>query len=77
MPKRLIETDKQVHDTTKGRVLVETRFSEEFEVKHGTKQGYVLVPTLFTLFLTVVLITQQQEVKVGVYIRVRFDGGLH
>ena len=76
-PASLIEIIKQFHSGTKGRVVVGTRESESFEVGHGTKQGCVLAPTLFALFLTVVLMVLHQEIQEGVYIRTRSDGGLY
>ena len=75
-PEHLTEIIRQFHEGTKGRVLVGTQVSEDIEVNHGTKQGCVLAPTLFTLFLTVVLTILHQEVQDGVYIRTRTDGKL-
>ena len=75
-PASLIQIIKEFHDGTKGRVVVGARESEAIEVGHGTKQGCVLAPTLFTLFLTVVLTILHQEIQEGVYIYTRSDGGL-
>ena len=75
-PDHLIDIIRQFHEGTKGRVMLGTQMSEDIEVNHGTKQGCVLAPTLFTLFLTVVLTTLHQEIQEGVYIRTRSDGKL-
>ena len=75
-PDHLTDIIRQFHDGTKGKVMVGMQMSETIEVNHGTKQGCVLAPTLFTLFLTVVLTILHQEVQEGIYIRSRTDGKL-
>lgn len=39
----------------------------------GTKQGCVLAPNIFTIFLTVVLIRLKLETSKDVYIRTKHD----
>ena len=75
-PPLLVKIIREFHDGTKGRVSVGNDLSEEIAVSHGTKQGCVLAPTLFSLFLTVVLLIMQEETNDGIYIRHRTDGGL-
>ena len=75
-PETLIDITQQFHDGTKGKVMVGSQLSGDFNVNHGTKQGCVLAPTLFTLFLTVVLMILHKDVQEGVYIRTRSDGKL-
>ena len=50
--------------------------SDTFKINHGVKQGCVLAPTLFTLYLTTVLETVGSNLSKGVYIRTRSDGKL-
>ena len=76
-PQTLIDITQQFHDGTRGKVMVGSQMSDDINVNHGTKQGCVLAPTLFTLFLTVVLTILHQDVQEGVYIRSRSDGKLH
>ena len=71
-----VDIIRQFHDGTRGKVMVGTELSDHIDVNHGTKQGCVLAPTLFTLFLTIVLTILHQEVQEGVYIRTRSDGKL-
>ena len=75
-PDHFVELVKQFHEGTIGRVTVGNRESDEIRVNHGTKQGCVLAPTLFTLFLTTVLLQLWQEIHEGVFIRTRAEGKL-
>ena len=75
-PHDFIEIIKQLHVRTTERVTVSPSESEPLEVNHGTKQVCVLAPTLFTLFLTTVLVILHQEMNEGVNIRRRTDGKL-
>ena len=75
-PDHFVELVKQFHEGTIGRVIVGNRESDEIRVNHGTKQGCVLAPTLFTLFLTTVLLQLRQEIHEGVFIHTRADGRL-
>ena len=67
-PHRFVKIVSEFHAGFKGRVV-----SEEMQMNHGTKQGCVLAPTLFTLFLTLVLMVLHQIINEGVYIRTRGD----
>ena len=75
-PEVLVDIVQQFHDGTRGKVMVGSQLSDGIDVNHGTKQGCVLAPTLFTLFLTIVITILHEEVQEGVYIRTRSDGKL-
>ena len=75
-PEVLIDIVRNFHEGTKGRVNVRTHLSEELEVNHGAEQGCVLASTLFTLFLTAVLLVLREETHEGVFIGTRSDGKL-
>ena len=64
------------HDGAGGRVAVGCKESERFNITHGTKEGCVLAPTLFSLFLSVVLLKMSSEIEHGVFITTRSDGKL-
>ena len=75
-PPKLAKLTQEFHEGTRGKVVVGGEESGVVLVNHGTKQGCVLAPTLFTLFLTVVLLVLHQETEEGVYVRTRIDGKL-
>ena len=75
-PDHLIEMVRLFHDGAEGRVVVGGQESERFSITHGTKQGCVLAPTLFSLFLTVVLLKLSREIESRVHITTRSDGRL-
>ena len=76
-PQKLIDIIKEFHEGMTGKVSISGDISEPFDVGHGVKQGCVLAPTLFTLYLTAVLEVMSSNLKdEGVYIRTRSDGKL-
>ena len=58
------------------QVMIDGETTDAFPVAHGVKQGCVLVPTLFTLFLAAVLEVSNRDTTKDVYITTRSDGRL-
>ncbi|KAL8591100.1 hypothetical protein ACOMHN_058753 [Nucella lapillus] len=50
--------------------------SQPFNISNGVKQGCVLAPVLFNLFLTCVLNHAVRDIQDGVYLKYRMDGSL-
>ena len=59
---------RQLHDGMTGRVSIGGDISDTFPISHGVKQGCVVAPTLFTLYLGAVLETMSANLASGVYI---------
>ncbi|XP_068084800.1 dynein axonemal heavy chain 8 [Anabrus simplex] len=54
-PQYFVDIVKVLHDNTSGQVVHKTIISAPFLLTHGLKQGYVLAPTLFGLYLAAML----------------------
>ena len=65
---------KCFHEGVSGKVSIGGDMSDTFKINHGVKQGCVLAPTLFTLYLAAVLETVGSSLSKGIYIRTRPDG---
>ena len=56
--------------------MMESEFSESFEVTNGIKQGCVMAPTLFSMMFSAMLMGAFQDIDTGFPIRYRFDGNI-
>lgn len=56
--------------------LIFVSYRYTFNINHGVKHSCVLAPTLFTLYLALVLETVESNLSKGVYIRTRSDSKL-
>ena len=54
-------------------VLVVGEFTEDFGVNTGVKQGFVIAPMLFSIFLTAVLHFVRKNMPAGIQLRFRFN----
>ena len=75
-PESFINMSRQFHDGMTGRVSIGGDISVAFPINHGVKQGCVLAPTLFTLYLGAVLETMSANLASGIYIQTHSDGKL-
>lgn len=70
-PDHFISLIMGFHDNMYASVNVGGELSEPFPVKNGVKQGCVLAPTLFSIFLSAVLDEAFSENRTGIYIQTR------
>ena len=55
LPDKFVRILEELHKDTRGAVRADGRVSGEFNISNGVRQGDVLSPTLFNLFLDAVL----------------------
>ena len=74
-PDHFVNLIQALHDSMVGQVSHQGNISEEFPITNGLKQGCVLAPTLFALYLAAMLYEIPTD-NPGAEIKYRFDGGL-
>ena len=62
------------HESTQAQMMIDGEMTDAFPVAHGVKQGCVLAPTPFTLFLAAVREVSNRDTTKGVYITTRSEG---
>lgn len=67
---------KSIHTGMRATVSLHNSNSDEFEVSNGVKQGCVLAPTLFSIYLAAMLEVAFQDSTTGIYIQTRKDANL-
>ena len=70
-PEHFVEMIKQFHEGMTAQVNIRGNSSEPFRVNNGVKQGCVLAPSLFSIFLSAVLDKAYKLNNKGVYIQTR------
>lgn len=76
-PSDLVNLIRELYDGMTGSVCVGGEASGCFKIGNGIKQGCVLEPTLFALYLTSVFETMSTDLLSALYIRNRTDGKLY
>ena len=78
VPPKFLNIAIQLHEDLSGSVKVNIDLSKLFPIINGVKQDRFLLPTLFTIFFSMMI--KQAPVDLhgayGVYIRYHFDGSL-
>ena len=75
-PDKFALMQQAFHEGTQVQVMIDGETTDVFLVTHGVKQGCVLAPTLFTLFLAAVLEVSNRDTTKGVYTIARSEGRL-
>ena len=74
---KFVSIIEALHKETYGVVRFEGQLSEEYKVESGVKQGDVLAPTLFNLFLDFIIRTaMMKHPDAGVHIQYNLDAPL-
>ena len=75
-PEKLISIVRLLHDGMSARVLSSQAAGDPFEVHTGVKQGCVVAPTLFSIFISTIFHLIKNRLPEGTEIIYRTDGGL-
>ena len=62
------------HEDIEGTIVYDGSTAEAFDIRNGVKQGCVLAPTLFGIFLAVMLKHAFGTATEGIYLRTISDG---
>ena len=78
VPNKFLTILKSLHDNMNARVSIGGNKSEPFNVEVGVKQGCVLAPVIFNIYLTAVTLLSHQQMNPddGLKIEFRLDGNL-
>ena len=75
-PPKFVNITRQLHEGMKGCVLFDGEQSGSFNINTGVKQGCVIAPTLFSIFLAAFISLAAVDQAKGVGIIYRTDGEL-
>ena len=75
-PEKFIKLTAALHNGMQAHVLYGNAQSKDFAVSTGVKQGCVLAPTLFSLYLAAMLEVAFRSTEEGVYIQTRHNADL-
>ena len=75
-PDKFTSMIESLHTGMKAKVKAAGETSDSFPVSNGVKQGCVLAPTLFSIFLSAMLEEAFRDLDEGVYIQSRQDANL-
>ena len=67
---------RQLHEGRQGQVKHNGSLSGSFPISNDVKQGCILVPTLFSIFFSIMLCEAKDDLPDGIYIRFRTDSSL-
>ena len=75
IPTKLIKIIKILHSGTEGVIRYDEKLSEEFPINVASKQGDVLAPMMFNLYLDAVTrVALQQHKNLGIHLEYCFNG---
>ncbi len=75
-PEKFIKILRLLHDDMTATVIVNGESTAPFQVKSGVKQGCIIAPTMFSIFIAAVLDLAKDALPPGISITYRMDGGV-
>ena len=75
-PIKFVKILKLLHDNMSVTVTANGATTEPFKVNSGVKQGCVIAPTLFSIFIAAVIHLTENNLPPGIHINYRTDGGV-
>ena len=75
-PEKFIRILRLFHDNMEATVTANGCTSEPFAIKSGVKQGCVIAPTLFSVFVSAVLHIVRNALPPGIQLTYRYDGNI-
>ncbi|KAK7865974.1 hypothetical protein R5R35_009402 [Gryllus longicercus] len=77
-PQKLVNIIADLHEGNEARVITSGGVTDGFIISNGVRQGCVLAPLLFNIFMTAFIISLDRTLQDrGMNIRYRFDKGLY
>ena len=74
-PPKYMKVLKALHADMEGRVIYKGDISGPFPIESGVKQGDVIAPILFDVYLAAMLLSIPPPAENGIKVRYRYDGG--
>ena len=75
-PEKFICVLRLLHDDMRATVKVGSDNSDPFQVKSGVKQGCVIAPTLFSIFIATIIHLIKEDLPPGIELVYRTDGSI-
>ena len=75
-PEKYVKILRLLHDNMMAVVKMNNTTSDSFPIKTGVKQGCVIAPCLFNIYLTTLLLLIRDDLPLGLDMRYRLDGKL-
>ena len=75
-PQKFIRILRLLHDNMSVTLTANGKTADPFRVKSGVKQGCVVAPTLFSVFIAAIMHLIKDQLPAGISIAYRMDGGV-
>ena len=76
VPQKFLTILRQLHEGQQGQVKHNGSLLGSFPISKGVKQGCILAPTLFAIFIRIMLCEPREDLPDGIYIHFQRDGSM-